>query len=175
MTTNRPLRFLFVMHYPGYMRYFDSAIRELAARGHHVDVAFDSPEKQAEGTEAVADLQHSVEVLGRVAARRARDPWAIVARGIRGTVDYARYLHPSFADASFLRNRMRVALPPIFGFIARRRTASVASLGRLMSLYSMCERALPSSRIIEDYITSRAPDVVLVTPLVTDRSRRWTS
>ena len=170
MTTNRPLRFLFVMHYPGYMRYFDSAIRELAARGHHVDVAFDSPEKQAEGAEAVADLHGSVEVLGRMAARRARDIWAVVARGIRGTVDYARYLHPSFADASFLRNRMRVALPPIFGFIARRRTASVATLRRLMSLYSVCERALPSSRIIEDYITSRAPDVVLVTPLVTDQS-----
>ena len=170
MTTNRQLRFLFVMHYPGYMRYFDSAIRELAARGHHVDVAFDSPEKQAEGAEAVADLHGSVEVLGRVAARRARDIWAVVARGIRGTVDYARYLHPSFADASFLRNRMRVALPPIFGFIARRRTASVAALGRLMSVYSVCERALPSSRIIENYITSRAPDVVLVTPLVTDQS-----
>ena len=33
-----------------------------------------------------------------------------------------------------------------------------------------CERAIPSSRIVEDLIRSRRPDAVLVTPLVTDRS-----
>ena len=31
----RPLRFLFVMHYPGYLRYFDSVVRMLAAPGTH--------------------------------------------------------------------------------------------------------------------------------------------
>ena len=30
---SRPLRFLFVMHYPGYLRYFDSTVRLLAERG----------------------------------------------------------------------------------------------------------------------------------------------
>ena len=34
----RRRRFLFVMQYPGYLRYFDSTVRGLAARGHHVDV-----------------------------------------------------------------------------------------------------------------------------------------
>jgi hypothetical protein len=164
---HRKLRFLFVMYYPGYMRYFDSAIRELARRGHHVDVAFDIPEKQAEGAEAVADLRGSVEVLGRMATRR--DLWAVVARSIRGTVDYARYLHPNFADAPYLRDRMRTALPPIFRWLGRRQTASVATVQRLMRVYSACERAVPSSRAIEDYITERRPDLVLVTPLVMDQ------
>ena len=160
-------RFLFVMHYPGYLRYFDSAIRLLAERGHKIDLIFDSPDKQAEGLEAVAGLD-GVEVLGRMPLRG--DVWAGVARGIRGTMDYARYLHPDFADTPYLRDRMRSALPPIFGWLGRRTTSSVGFLARLNALLATCERAVPSSRVIEDFIRSRKPDVVLVTPLVTDQS-----
>ena len=104
----RARRFLFVMHYPGYLRYFDSVIRMLAARGHHVDLVFDNPDKQAEGTEALADMDGSVEVLGRMPGRG--DVWAIVARAVRGTMDYARYLHPNFADTPYLRDRMRTRI-----------------------------------------------------------------
>ena len=35
------------------------------------------------------------------------DVWATVAGAIRGTMDYARYLHPNFADTPYLRDRMR--------------------------------------------------------------------
>ncbi len=80
------------MHYPGYLRYFDSAIRLLAARGHHIDLVFDNPDKQSEGTEAISDMAGSVEVLGRMPTRG--DIWAIVARDVRGTMDYGRYSAP---------------------------------------------------------------------------------
>jgi hypothetical protein len=164
----RPRRFLFVMHYPGYLRYFDSVIRMLAARGHHVDLVFDSPDKQAEGTEALADMDGSVEVLGRMPGRGG--VWATVAGAIRGTMDYARYLHPNFADTPYLRDRMRTALPPIFGFLGRRPTSSVAFVHRVTAALATCEKAIPSSRTVELFIRSRRPDAVLVTPLVTDRS-----
>ena len=123
-----PRRFLFVMHYPGYLRYFDSAIRLLAARGHHIDLVFDNPDKQSEGTEALSDMEGSVEVLGRMPTR-GRHLGDRCARAIRGTMDYGRYLHPDFADTPYLRDRMRTALPPIFGFLADRKTsgASISS------------------------------------------------
>ena len=41
---------------------------------------------------------------------------------------------------------------------------------RVTGALATCERAIPSSRIVEDLIRSRRPDAVLVTPLVTDRS-----
>ncbi len=164
----RPLRFLFVMHYPGYLRYFDSAIRELVARGHHVDLAFDSPEKQAEGAEALAGLAGGVTDLGRMAARD--DLWAVVARAVRGTIDYVRYLHPDFGDARYLRDRMKTALPPVFGFLRRRTTATAGATRTFTSMLMTCERAIPSSRVLEEFIASRQPDAVLVTPLVTDGS-----
>jgi hypothetical protein len=161
-------RFLFVMHYPGYLRYFDSAIRLLTERGHHVDLVFDSPDKQAEGLEAVSDLTGSVEVLGRMPLRG--DIWAMVARAVRGTMDYARYLHPDFADTPYLRDRMRSALPPTFAWLGRRNTANLAFLRSINALLALCERAIPSSPVIETFIQSRRPDAVLVTPLVTDQS-----
>jgi hypothetical protein len=167
MSGRRPLRFLFVMHYPGYFRYFDSAIRELTARGHHVDVAFDDPEKQAEGAEAVAGVV-GVDDLGRMPTRG--DLWAFIGRAIRQTVDYIRYLHPDFADAPYLRARMKTALPPLFRFFGRWSTASATTTKALVSLFTTSERAIPSSPALERFITSRQPDAVLVTPLVTDGS-----
>jgi hypothetical protein len=163
-----PRRFLFVMHYPGYLRYFDSAIRLLAARGHHIDLVFDNPDKQAEGTEAIGDMAGSVEVIGRMPTRG--DIWAIIARDVRGTMDYGRYLHPDFADTPYLRDRMQTALPGIFRFLADRKTRSVAFVQRLTRLFATCERAIPSSSVVEKLIASRKPDAVLVTPLVTDCS-----
>ena len=162
-----PRRFLFVMNYPGYLRYFDSVVRLLVERGHHVDVAYDIVTKQAEGAEALEGLER-VEDLGLVPLRG--DDWTVVARAVRGTMDYARYLHPAFADTPYLRDRMRSALPPVMSFLGRRRTASVRWLARLNAICRLCERAIPSSRVIERFIASRAPDAVLVTPLVTDQS-----
>jgi hypothetical protein len=153
---SRPLRFLFVMHYPGYLRYFDSVLQMLTAR-----------DKQAEGTEAmqgVSGLHHG----GRLPLRDGT--WTIVARAIRGTLDYVRYLHPDFADSPYLRDRMRSALPPVFGFFADRPPATAAATRRLTRFFEACERAIPSSAIVEAFIRSHEPDAVLVTPLVVDRS-----
>ena len=98
VTDTQPRRFLFVMQYPGYLRYLDSTVRGLAARGHHVDVVFDIPHKQAEGAEALAGVP-GVEVLDGRTPRGGDRVWDIVARAVRGTIDYVRYYHPKFADA----------------------------------------------------------------------------
>lgn len=169
--STRARRFLFVMQYPGYLRYFDSTVRGLAARGHHVDVIFDSPHKQAEGAEALAGVPGVELIDGRTPA--SGDPvWETVARAVRGTIDYVRYYHPKFADAHYLRDRMRKVVPPVFGVLARRRTATAGITRALVALFSVCERAIPSSGRIERFIASRRADAVLVTPLVTARCRQ---
>jgi hypothetical protein len=164
----RSLRFLFVMHYPGYLRYFDSTVRLLAAHGHHVEIAFDSPDKQAEGVEAVTDVDAGIELIGQMPVRRG--VWAIVARGVRGAIDYLRYRHPDFADTPYLRDRMRPALPALLSPLASRKTTTRGNVRRWVRFLSACERAIPSSPIVEAFIASRRPDAVLVTPLVTDCS-----
>ncbi len=160
-------RFLFVMQYPGYLRYFDSAVRALVERGHHVDIVFDSPHKQPEGVEALRGVD-GVTWVGQTPRRD--DVWSVVGKTIRAAVDYLRYLHPKFVDAHYLRNRMRDVLPPIFSFLGRWNSASAAATKRAIAPLLACERAIPSSPILEKFIQSRQPDAVLVSPLVTDRS-----
>lgn len=171
MSGTAPRRFLFVMQYPGYLRYFDSTVRALAARGHHVDVAFDNPHKQAEGAEALQGVP-GVEVIGGRTPSHEDNVWETVTRAIRGTIDYVRYYHPRFAEATYLRDRMRKVVPPIFGFLARRNTSTRAVTRALVGVFTMCERAIPGSHRIERFIASRRPDAVLVTPLVTARCRQ---
>jgi hypothetical protein len=170
-TTPRRRRFLFVMQYPGYLRYFDSTVRGLAARGHHVDVVFDNPHKQAEGAEALVGVPGVELHTGRPLPPRDH-LWEYVARAVRGTLDYVRYYHPKFADATYLRDRMRKVVPKELGFLARRNTSTVWTTRTLVSALTLCERALPSNRGIERFIKSRRPDAVLVTPLVTARTRQ---
>ncbi|HZJ30787.1 MAG TPA: hypothetical protein VFD21_04420 [Vicinamibacterales bacterium] len=169
--TDKRRRFLFVMQYPGYLRYFDSTVRGLAARGHHVDVVFDNPQKQAEGAEALTGVPG-------VTVHDARTPlpddavWEYVTRALRGTIDYVRYYHPKFAEATYLRERMRKVVPTELGFLARRNTSTAWMTRTLVSLLTLCERAVPSNRRLERFIESRKADAVLVTPLVTARSRQ---
>jgi hypothetical protein len=166
--TRRTRRFLFVMQYPGYLRYFDSTVRGLAARGHHVEVIFDKPHKQAEGAEALAGVP-GVEILDGRPPSHGDQVWATVARALRGTIDYIRYYHPGFVDANYLRDRMRKVVPPVFGFLARRNTSTAGVTRALVWFLMACEKAIPSSERIERFIKSRHADAVLVTPLVTAR------
>ena len=55
------MKVLFVLQYPGYLRYFDSALEALSQRGHHVAVAFDQPHKQTEGLAALEAMDATVE------------------------------------------------------------------------------------------------------------------
>jgi hypothetical protein len=160
-------RFLFVMQYPGYLRYFDSMVRLLIARGHHVDLVFDSPHKQPEGLAALEGVEERIWV-GH--SPRRDDVWGVVGKSVRAAIDYLRYLHPRFADAKYLRNRMRDVLPPIFSFLGRWNSASALTTRRAIAPFLACERAIPSSPVIEKFIQSRRPDTVVVSPLVTDRS-----
>jgi hypothetical protein len=132
-----------------------------------VVVAYDSPHKQPEGAEALRDAPGHVEQIGRTPTRG--DVWGPVGRAVRGTIDYARYLHPRFADATYLRDRMRKALPPVAAFLGRRTTASAEATATLVRRLIWLECAIPSSPKIARYLQSIAPDVVVVSPLVMDR------
>lgn len=161
------MKFLFVLQYPGYLRYFDSVVEALLTRSHQVSVAFDQPHKQAEGLAAFKASGRAVEVLGRTPVRA--DVWEPVARGVRGTVDYIRYLHPRFADSPYLRNRMRKVLPPLTRFLGRWEKSTEGKTRRLLALLDACERAIPSNKNLDSFLQQVSPDVLIVSPLVTDQ------
>ena len=168
------MRFLLVLHYPGYLRYFDSTIELLARRGHDVHVGFELPRKQDEGLEALAALDPEVAehvyVLDAVPARP--DLWRNIARDVRTTIDFARYLHPRYREARYLRQRMERHVPRLARPLTRVRSLPPRALAWLLAALKALERSIPSSGAIEQLLRGVAPDAVIVSPLVTDGSRQ---
>jgi hypothetical protein len=164
------VRILFCMAYPGYLRYYDTVVEGLAERGHEVFLAFEAPQKQAEGLNALEGASERIVSLGRLELRR--DTWQPVLRSLRRVTDYVRYLEPRFADAHYLRGRARGHLPRGTRFLSRWQTLPERRVRRLLQGLLAVERAIPSARFMNDFLDALDPDVVVLTPLLTDASRQ---
>jgi hypothetical protein len=163
------MRVLLLLQYPGYLRYFDSVVSELVARGHEVRLIFDRIDKQTEGLAALENAPEQV-VVDRQNFPRRNDRWKPLAQALRGTVDYLRYLDPLYANSPYLRHRIDHLVPRPLGFLKRigplPKPVAVAALRGAASL----ERLIPSSARVEAKLREHAPDLVVVSPLVNPRS-----
>jgi hypothetical protein len=160
----RPLRLLFLLAGPEYLRYYDSTMKSLADRGHHVMVAVNALQERKH---ARLDLMgdERIAILGEFPERL--DVWMPLARAVRGTMDFVRYFHPRFAAAPALRHRMyRKVLPAVLRPLDRIRSLSARSLARVIRFLQMWERAVPVDPDIRAYLEARRPDAVIVSPLI---------
>ena len=160
------MRVLFVMDSPEYLRFYDSAIEELASRGHAVVIGVVSNSaKKPVGLGGLRAYADRVSVAGVVPAPDGR--WSGVGRGVRGLMDFARYLHPRFAAAPALRARMkRKACPRGYRWLDAVPQLGAGAVRRLQRALMAAERSLPVSPAIAAFLREHAPDVLLVSPLV---------
>lgn len=157
------MRLLFVVASAEYLRYYDSVLRLLASRGHDVSIAVNHVREEKQAT--FADVSSAVRVLGVVPARG--DRWYALARGLRGTLDFIRYLHPDYRDAPALRDRMkRKVLPRPLRWLDRLPSLPPAVLSVVYALLRRLERAVPVSQPIVTFLRQQKPDVVVVSPLI---------
>jgi hypothetical protein len=166
------VKLLFMMKSPGSIRNLESALRMLADRGHRVHLAFESVgDGPVDIARELCEPYPSM-TFGR-APGRGHDPWARLARVVRLSVDYLRYLAPEYADAPKLRARARAAAP---GGFLRLIEPSIAHSPRgvrlLRRALSAAERAIPAPEHVDTYIRAHKPDLVIVTPLVGIASRQ---
>ena len=184
MNDQRSLRILFFMLHAGYIRHFRAALEELARRGHHVHLAFGRLEKDRGDAELARELAGTWPTItyGDAPVRGRNDGWRPVGMLVRSLVDLGRYTDPAYADAPELRARMarklteHVSTARAIDPVTRRATlrlvdgiATGSDRGRhtrLLRALPAVERAIPTSGIVDQYLRERAPDAVLVTPLV---------
>ena len=161
------MRILFLGRHFTYFRNFESVLRELAARGHHLHLAVEQDESLG-GTKLVNGLvEEFPNVTAGVLPERPEDDWTWTATRLRLGLDYLRYQHPVFDRAYKLRERSRGRTPGAFvklgdtvhaaGGWARRGAEAV--LRRM-------ERAIPETPAIRAFIEAQKPDVMLLTPLI---------
>jgi hypothetical protein len=175
MTGSRPLRILFFVENPAAFWRYAPMVAELDRRGHAVRLAFDHVPK-----EMVEALAPGV-AYGPAPHRGTRDGYRVVANAVRRLADLARYAHPRYAEASFLRERMAVAvigdlerheLEPLarsraLGLARRLAASSDAALSdRVIATMARYDRAIPTSGRIDAFIREAQPDVVLVSPIM---------
>jgi hypothetical protein len=160
----RPLKLLFIVGSAEYIRYFDSTMSLLLDRGHEVSIGVNRlRERKHARLEGIEDTR--VRILGVIPKRL--DLWTPMARAVRGTFDFVRYLQPRFADAPALRARMkRKVLPSWMAWLDRTRTLTERQLARVYRSLTRIENAIPISGRLTHFFSTHRPDVVVVSPLV---------
>jgi hypothetical protein len=161
------VRILFIARHYSYLRLFESAIVELARRGHEITLAADREETLGgrQMVARIAEAHPSVSLTD--APGRHAGAWSEVARRIRLGLDYLRFLDARYKDAPHLRRRARERAPRSIVRLSESRAAAAiggpAGVGRMLR---WLERGLPGAAQSEAFIRSRRPDLVLITPLV---------
>ena len=170
---------LFVLRRPGTLRSYAATIRLLAERGHTVDIRFSRLRDKSMGPEELGPARGLAERFPSVTYEEApgRDPadgWARIAKTVRTWGDFARYVHPRFADAPLLKERAAHkakrrfrdsrAMDRMVDRIGARTSARRADA--LEGLFRRMEDAIPPSGELAAWLREQGYDVVLVSPLV---------
>jgi hypothetical protein len=160
------MKILFLMDSPEYVRFYDSVIGELASRGHAVAIAVNNQrDKKPVGIEGLRTYADRVTVLGVVP--EATGLWSHVAYKLRGTMDFLRFLHPSYAGAPALRARIkRKVLPRGYHWLDTIPHLTARTVRALERALMTADRAIPVEKSIIDFLRAQAPDVLLISPLV---------
>ena len=106
------MKVLFSVRNAAYVRHYDPVLRELAARGHEVELAGDGGVKERPwppSVERIARDFPSVR-LGRT-PDVTFDPWFELATAIRQNLFHARFLEPRYHDTPVLRTRAAEKAP----------------------------------------------------------------
>jgi len=161
------MKILFLARHFSYLRLFESAITELAERGHTLHLSADREESLGGAglVERLAARYPNVTV-GWTPGRQA-GAWAELGRKLRLGIDYLRFLDPRYDAAPRLRGRSEERTPQAVRWLARlpmfRGPRGRESLGWLLRQF---EQAVPRSHELDAFYREQAPDVVLITPLV---------
>ena len=162
------MKILFVMLHGGYVRNYESVLRQLSAEGHQIHLAAQLRRNKM-GEDALG------EALARegptITIGRAPEPedgvWAQTACISRLLVDALRYAQPRYRDAHWLRARAERVVPRQFRPLLHAVEWFGSGCSRFVGA-TLCalERVIPLSREVTAFLQAQAPDVLLVTPLV---------
>ena len=161
------MKILFLARHFSYLRNFESAIAELAERGHTLHLSADREESLG-GAGLVERLaaRYPTITLGWTPGRES-GAWYDLAQKLRLGIDYLRFRDPMYDAAPRLRVRAEERTPALVRWLAGlpwlRAPRGRRALGWLLRQF---ELGVPRSRELTDFLREQAPDVVLITPLV---------
>lgn len=164
----RSLRILVVAHnLSGSARFIGPVVEELLERGHRVHVALEPPERKHAGDRWLGSVAaHERFSWGTVESWR-RDLWFLVARWLRRSDDYVRYLLIGRDRIPYFVERAEERTPSLTRSLVRLPgLASPPGLALLSRVLSALDRAVPTSRGTVEFFRRRDADVVVLMPIL---------
>src|SRR5688572_12974847 len=161
------MKILFLARHFSYLRLFESAIAELAERGHEIHLSADREESLG-GAGMVERLaaRYPKVTVGWTPGRQS-GAWADLGRKLRLGIDYLRFTDPRYDHTPRLRGRSEERTPRVFRWLADLQMfRSARGRSALSWLLRQFEQAIPRSRELDTFFREQAPDIVLITPLV---------
>jgi hypothetical protein len=159
------LRILFSVRNPAYVRYYDSVLRALAARGHTVELVTQPGRRSwPPSVAALADACPQIRLSSLPDV--AFNSWWELASRLRQARFYLRFLRPEYTHAPELLARARTRAPwsaVRMGEWVGRRAGARAVLVRIIDVL---EQATRGAALFREYLRAQRPDLVLTTPLV---------
>jgi hypothetical protein len=169
------LRVLFFVAKGGFpAKHFEWSLQLMAERGDRIHVAIDDFEQLQRWGSVVTGLADRFDnvTYGEAPAPDPKSRVPLRRQRLRDAIDLLAFAEPPLADAVRMRRRVE-AKAPRWG----RRLASMPGLRRgpgsrlLRALLRSLERSGPADPRVRAYVEDFAPDVVLLTPLITLRPR----
>jgi hypothetical protein len=166
------VKVLFSVRHATYVRHYESVLRALATRGHHVTLASDGtirPRPWPAHIEAMAAAHPSLRLDWT--PNIAGNPWYELATTVRQNLFHARFLEAAYADTPELLTRAAAKAP---GFARKRLEGPLGRTALGRRLISSTLRAIERSTVVPqplvEYLERERPDVIVFTPLVVLRT-----
>lgn len=156
------MNILFIARHFTYFRNFESVIAALAERGHRVHLAADREE--ALGGRDLVDrlaMTYPAQVSVGFAPILQWGRYRRLASALRIGLDYLRYSDPRYEATPKIRERAYQRTPVFVLALAR-----LPFRGLWTRALAMLERAVPRQVGVDEFITERKTDVLLITPLI---------
>jgi hypothetical protein len=160
------MKILFLIGATSRVRNFHESLKMLGDRGHDVRLTG----RLRKGAFELPPWAHHPRITGRVNPTQRVDEWRDVVELLRGARDYVRYFDPRFAQATRLVRRAYEIAPTEFVLFCERHPWMKRHWERVASFLALVEDLIPSDPGFEAFMHEEAPDVALVTPLVTFES-----
>jgi len=161
------VKILFLARHFSYLRLFESAIAELAERGHAIHLSADREESLGGATMVERLAARYPKVTVGWTPGRQTGAWADLGRKLRLGIDYLRFLDPRYDHTPRLRGRSEERTPKAVRWLAALPVLRTPGGRRALAwVLRQFEQAVPRSRELEDFYREQKPDVVLITPLV---------
>ncbi|MEW5984283.1 MAG: hypothetical protein AB1806_18175 [Acidobacteriota bacterium] len=152
----------------GYLRNFESALVELARRGHILRLLADR--EDASGGLAMVErlaARFPGVTIGWTPRRDRTDLWVELASRIRLSQDYLRYLEHTYDVAPMLRRRAKERTPPGTVWLVERAGFRFRPGRALLRwLFAVLEDGVPAHPPYVRLMHDERPDAVILTPLI---------